>query len=147
MLRLPIDRFFYLRTMNRAQMTAAPMPASKSITLDGLISFCTSDLLKEDLISQLSSPESTQTAHQYRPREISNFPEHLLQQDMNPFALLGNHQSESSSLAEPECAFCHSKPVEPLKKCLGCKKVFYCRKECQTKHWRDHKAYCRQEKT
>ena len=127
-------------------MTAVPMPTSKSIPLKGLISFCISELLQEDSISQLLSPEITQTAQQFQPEGISNFAEQLLQQDMNPFTLLGNHQSESSSLAEPKCAFCHSKPVEPLKKCLGCKKVFYCRKECQTKHWRDHKPHCRQVK-
>ncbi|XP_067034167.1 uncharacterized protein [Acropora muricata] len=111
------------------------------------------ELWKHSFLSPLFPRESTkgcfeilQTVQQFRPEGTSSFP--LLQQDMNPFALLANHLiSDCPSLAEPECAFCHSKPVEPLKKCLGCKKVFYCRKECQTKHWRDHKAYCRQHKT
>ncbi|XP_044174005.1 uncharacterized protein LOC114974698 [Acropora millepora] len=112
------------------------------------------ELWKHSFLSPLFPRESTkgcfeimQTVQQFLPEGTSSFPEHLLQQDMNPSALLANHQSDSPSLAELECAFCHSKPVEPLKKCLGCKKVFYCRKECQTKHWRDHKAYCRQHKT
>ncbi|XP_015757152.1 PREDICTED: uncharacterized protein LOC107336599 [Acropora digitifera] len=112
------------------------------------------ELWKHSFLSPLFPRESTQgtleimqTVQQLRPEGTSNFSEHLLGQNMNPFALLKNHLiSDSPSLAEPECAFCHSTPVEPLKKCLGCKKVFYCRKECQTKHWRDHKAYCRQHK-
>ncbi|PFX17637.1 hypothetical protein AWC38_SpisGene18024 [Stylophora pistillata] len=46
-----------------------------------------------------------------------------------------------SPLKEPECAFCHSKEGT-LKRCLGCKRVFYCSRNCQKKHWREHKTDC-----
>lgn len=28
-------------------------------------------------------------------------------------------------------------------KCTGCKKVFYCTRECQKKHWKMHKTECK----
>jgi hypothetical protein len=30
------------------------------------------------------------------------------------------------------------------KKCAGCLKVYYCKRECQLAHWSAHKAECRQ---
>jgi hypothetical protein len=30
-----------------------------------------------------------------------------------------------------------------LKKCAGCKSVYYCDNPCQCKHWKEHKAVCR----
>ena len=48
----------------------------------------------------------------------------------------------SASHRDQECAFCHSKR-ETLKRCLGCKKVFYCGKMCQKKHWKKHKTDCK----
>ena len=30
-----------------------------------------------------------------------------------------------------------------LKKCAGCKSVYYCDNPCQRKHWKEHKAVCR----
>ena len=33
--------------------------------------------------------------------------------------------------------------MERLKLCGACKSVRYCNKECQTEHWKDHKAVCR----
>ncbi|PFX17640.1 N-lysine methyltransferase SMYD2-B [Stylophora pistillata] len=48
----------------------------------------------------------------------------------------------SASHRDQECAFCHSK-TGTLKRCLGCKKVFYCGKMCQKKHWKKHKTDCK----
>ncbi|KXJ13382.1 hypothetical protein AC249_AIPGENE11864 [Exaiptasia diaphana] len=40
------------------------------------------------------------------------------------------------------CAFCKN-PSKDLKKCTGCKKVFYCNRECQKQHWKkEHKLVC-----
>ena len=48
-----------------------------------------------------------------------------------------------------ECAFCyrpHNPPKHKLRPCTGCHRVFYCDKECQTKHWKrerdGHKQRC-----
>ena len=37
--------------------------------------------------------------------------------------------------------FCKTESVEPLKTCVCCK-VSYCNKDCQSKDWRNHKAFC-----
>jgi len=47
----------------------------------------------------------------------------------------------AAPLREPECASCHSK-TENLKRCSGCKTVFYCSKTCQKNHWKEHKPDC-----
>jgi tetratricopeptide (TPR) repeat protein len=39
------------------------------------------------------------------------------------------------------CLYCRKESKE-LKKCSGCKTVSYCSKECQTMHWKEHKAQC-----
>ena len=54
---------------------------------------------------------------------------------LDPFHGLASHMNQ-------ECAFCHSKSGT-LKRCLGCKKVFYCGKACQKEHWKKHKTECR----
>jgi len=45
------------------------------------------------------------------------------------------------------CAMCHKKrdtAVDmPLMKCTGCRNAFYCSRECQRLHWKDHKPICR----
>ncbi len=28
-------------------------------------------------------------------------------------------------------------------KCAGCRQIFYCRRECQKKHWKKHKNECK----
>lgn len=38
------------------------------------------------------------------------------------------------------CAAC-KKAAET--KCTNCRKVFYCSKECQKKHWKEHKFECK----
>ena len=60
-------------------------------------------------------------------------------------------QPENSEDAEkneaPTKLFCSAceKKSNTVKQCDGCKCVYYCDKECQTKHWRTggHKAKCR----
>lgn len=41
---------------------------------------------------------------------------------------------------EQVCAWCGKENVSP--KCSLCKKVFYCGRECQVKHWASHKFTC-----
>ena len=40
-----------------------------------------------------------------------------------------------------QCACCGISSVD-LKLCTGCGKVKYCGRQCQTKHWNDHKSTC-----
>ena len=44
------------------------------------------------------------------------------------------------------CQHCttREKPGKPLKLCSGCRRIFYCSKQCQDAHWPQHKAQCRQ---
>ena len=34
--------------------------------------------------------------------------------------------------------------VGKLKRCTQCKAVYYCSRDCQTKHWGEHKLACKQ---
>lgn len=45
----------------------------------------------------------------------------------------------------PYCANCKGVATTtstPLKRCTGCKKVFYCGRDCQKLHWKYHKVSC-----
>jgi hypothetical protein len=45
---------------------------------------------------------------------------------------------------ERMCAWCGQIALgDELKKCLGCKDVRYCNKQCQGKHWKMHRRVCR----
>ena len=51
-------------------------------------------------------------------------------------------QSNSSiSCGDPCCTKTHSELLN-FQKCLRCKKIAYCCKECQAKHWSIHKTKC-----
>ena len=39
------------------------------------------------------------------------------------------------------CAVCEF-PSDKLRACSGCKHVFYCNRDCQTEHWKQHKLVC-----
>ena len=42
------------------------------------------------------------------------------------------------------CSFCGVLGSEKMRKCKGCKTVFYCGKECQKQHWDElHKVACK----
>ena len=43
------------------------------------------------------------------------------------------------------CSWC-SKENDTAKKCTACKCVWYCDKECQNKHWKEHKKECKRVK-
>ena len=50
--------------------------------------------------------------------------------------------SSAQGISEaPHCSFC-GKESENVKKCTGCRKVQYCDKDCQGKHWNEHKNDC-----
>lgn len=43
-------------------------------------------------------------------------------------------------MGENKCSLCQENAEL---KCSGCKQVWYCGKEHQKKHWKEHKASCR----
>jgi len=45
---------------------------------------------------------------------------------------------------EGSCAVCGN--LENLKRCVQCKKVLYCKIDCQRQHWPKHKSFCISEK-
>ena len=99
--------------------------------------------------NQYFSPEARPTEQEFRSDGFSDyeFLAGLLRQQMASFFTEQNRTSASGPpqwappLEEPECTFCHSKTAD-LKRCLGCKKVFYCGKECQAQDWKNHKSDC-----
>ena len=50
--------------------------------------------------------------------------------------------TEPSTMTQDECSFCKRKS-DTMKKCTRCGEAQYCGKECQRKHWKDHKAVCK----
>ncbi|KAF2672771.1 hypothetical protein BT63DRAFT_136176 [Microthyrium microscopicum] len=50
------------------------------------------------------------------------------------------------SFGSPSCFHCGKIAADgvgqPLRKCSGCMRVWYCDKSCQKKHWKAHKTYC-----
>ena len=89
---------------------------------------------------------SSPTGQEFSIDSVAEFVGNLLRQEMAPFSGLDRTtpfcpRQWDPSLKEPECAFCHSK-AKDLKRCFGCKKVFYCGKQCQTQHWKEHRPDC-----
>lgn len=61
----------------------------------------------------------------------------ILSANDNPSAPLSVSNDEQSM-----CSYCGGKSNK-LKKCTGCGKTWYCGKECQSNHWKEHRAVCR----
>ena len=95
-----------------AEVKKGSSPTLQEFSLDTLLEFAVGNLLQE--MAPFSGLDRT----------IPFFPRQLV-----------------PPLKEPQCAFCHSK-TEDLKRCFGCKKVFYCGKQCQKRHWKEHKPHC-----
>ena len=54
--------------------------------------------------------------------------------------------TQPHSSQQPGCCFCSRlsrADGEALKRCSGCKSVYYCSKQCQTAHWPNHKSDCK----
>lgn len=63
------------------------------------------------------------------------------------------HAADTQTEIAPMCTCCGMKPedqinretpLSQLKFCSRCKSVQYCSKDCQTKHWPEHKKVCKQ---
>ena len=54
------------------------------------------------------------------------------------------HDARTEVLTNLICANCNSKSNTELSRCAGCKKTYYCSKECQKEHWKkEHKIQCK----
>lgn len=104
--------------------------------------------LKDLPSSPFFSPNTNPTEQEFSPNSFFDFFGDLFQQELMASFFSGLNRTTpfgprqwAPPLREPECAFCHSK-TEDLKRCFGCKKVFYCGKQCQKQHWKEHKPHC-----
>uniref|UniRef100_A0A6A7FNI6 Protein msta-like n=1 Tax=Hirondellea gigas TaxID=1518452 RepID=A0A6A7FNI6_9CRUS len=52
----------------------------------------------------------------------------------------GSTESDGAKEESGVCQFCE---MEATTKCTGCRKVFYCSRDCQKNHWSAHKDVCR----
>lgn len=43
----------------------------------------------------------------------------------------------------PGCGQTEEALGQKMKKCVACRSVRYCGRECQTQHWRAHKKFCK----
>ena len=41
------------------------------------------------------------------------------------------------------CTFCGKVNIKIQRKCSACKRQYYCGEECQLKHWKDHRTFCK----
>jgi len=48
---------------------------------------------------------------------------------------------ETGETNKPACASCNTSNAEY--KCSRCRRVFYCSRDCQRRHWPEHKTVCR----
>ena len=53
-----------------------------------------------------------------------------------------NEDAEEHGTPTKLCSAC-GKKSDALMKCRACKCVWYCGKECQNKHWKEHKKECK----
>ncbi|TFY83087.1 hypothetical protein EWM64_g923 [Hericium alpestre] len=52
--------------------------------------------------------------------------------------------SEGTPASKPSCGYCRRVTTTVgLKKCSGCKAVYYCGDDCQAEHWKQHKSLCK----
>ncbi|GJE85110.1 DUF4470 and zf-MYND domain-containing protein [Phanerochaete sordida] len=66
-------------------------------------------------------------------------------EEMRSLAARARRERDPTTKVElPRCAACRA-VLRPEKQmvCSRCKKVFYCSRDCQTKHWSEHKQSCK----
>jgi hypothetical protein len=64
----------------------------------------------------------------------------------NPRKVLAHTHLVENQIVERKCDRCgvweaHTKARFP--RCAACKAVYYCGRECQTEHWKEHKKVCK----
>lgn len=68
--------------------------------------------------------------------------EHFLEKEQGLFKKEQKEADRNLNLIN-SCAYCRTKNEPSLKLCSRCKKVLYCNKDCQKKHFSTHKVDCK----
>ena len=53
-----------------------------------------------------------------------------------------NEDADTNGTQTKKCSKC-GKESDALMKCTACKCVWYCDKDCQNRHWKEHKKECK----
>lgn len=89
------------------------------------------------------SPELVEMGQQYkRELEAAGGVSRKSVRDDNGKATTFRFNSLTNTATARLCAVCQS--MHDPKPCAGCRGIYYCGKECQASHWREHKTICRQ---
>jgi len=64
-----------------------------------------------------------------------------IKEEMNALSDLYGYNMIDGLIDGFRCAFCQAK--DATKRCSRCKSEWYCKRECQVKHWKDHKVFCK----
>ena len=98
-----------------------------------------------EILHYLKALKSESQRREQRPTSKESSPsiaESLLDSTNRARKLTTQESSDSEGVKEEvgTCEFCE---LEATTKCTGCRKVFYCSRDCQKSHWNVHKDVCR----
>lgn len=112
---------------------SSPLASSKCLTnKEGITEI-------KELMKSPSKPKPVKTVLKSPSTEsLPNITEALLDSTKRVSA-----QDNSESGVKDDIGLCQKCEKDASTKCTGCRKVFYCSKECQKLHWNDHKDVCR----
>ena len=77
---------------------------------------------------------------QYQMMKFFSPTETEISKDMESLLNLYGSDVYDQFLGDPKCAVCGDTATQ---RCSKCKSVWYCTRECQLSHWKEHKALCK----
>nr|XP_005987147.2 PREDICTED: zinc finger MYND domain-containing protein 10 [Latimeria chalumnae] len=109
-----------------------PAPPKKDLILEQVPEIW--DQIHKENCGKWKAIAKHQVKHVFNPSEQD------LRQQAHRWAETYNMNVMESLIPEkPKCGFCGA---EAAKRCSRCQSEWYCRRECQVKHWQKHKAAC-----
>lgn len=70
------------------------------------------------------------------------FAPHVTRIALSPLFAVSYLETVGRQTSSHRCFVCRGNGQPNIRACSSCKKVRYCSKACQTKHWREHKTQC-----